>query len=158
MGRAFPCLEDLTQAQPAAEPAHSSPLSHHKTERRHRASGPGRSRYTGNGDVSGEEDTALSLTISDEDTCTSLSQPMVTEALGMQEKLWTTSGAAGMAGNRKTRNYTAPKTRAKGYVVVSAGGTVSQKTPPMAWGEGRPHLPRALAGQGFQEEASSVRV
>lgn len=83
---------------------------------------------------------------------------MVTEALGMQEKPWTTSGTAGMAGNRKTRNYTAPKTRAKGYVGVPAGGTVSQRTPPMAWGEGRPHLPRALAGQGFQEEASYMRA
>ena len=37
----------------------------------------------------------------------------VTEALGMQEKPWTTSGVAGMAGNRKTRNDIASKIRAK---------------------------------------------
>lgn len=109
VGRAFSSLEDLIQAQAAAELAHSSPLSHHKTEK---AQGLGSKEEwdTGSGDVNGEEDTALSLTpTSGKDPCTSLSQPMVTEALGMQEKLWKTSGSAGMAGNRKARNYTAPK-------------------------------------------------
>lgn len=58
VGRAFSSLEDLTQAQAAAELAHSSPLSHHKTERRHRVSGP-RSSGTQGVEMSVEKRTLL---------------------------------------------------------------------------------------------------
>ena len=84
VGRAFPSVEDLTQAQPAAELAHSSPLFHHEAERRRRVWGPG--RCTGSGDVSGEEDVWSPNSCFWQGSCTSLSHHMVTEALGMQER------------------------------------------------------------------------